>query len=187
MAAIQQERMGSGPEHDALFAAASEMLRDARKRVARWPVERNDFRSLRGGLLRTYRAGRELFAESLDDPTPEALHEWRKEVKYLWYQIRLLHPLWPAALRSMARELRQLSGLLGDYHDLVTLRSLLLVRPDLTPDGEGHDVCIALIDARRARLEEQAFANAARFFAERPKAFVRRIGSYWKIWARTAS
>jgi CHAD domain-containing protein len=183
-AAIQQERMGGGSEFDALFTSVSAMLVDARRRAGRWPVERNDFRALRGGLLGTYRAGRELFAESLDDPTPETLHEWRKDVKYLWYQIRLLRPIWPEALRSMSRELKGLSEYLGDYHDLFTLRSLLLVRPDLAADDESREQCLALIDARRAELEELAFAHGARFFAEQPKAFVRRMMSYWKIWAR---
>jgi hypothetical protein len=57
------------------------------------------------------------------------------------------------------------------------------VRPELAGD-DGLEYCIALIDERRGELEGEAFSSGARLFAERPKAFTRRMGSYWKLWVR---
>jgi CHAD domain-containing protein len=65
-------------------------LRAGRRRVDLWPLGGNGFGDLAGGLKRTYKQGLNQFATSCHDPTVENLHEWRKRVKDLWYQLRIL-------------------------------------------------------------------------------------------------
>ena len=43
-----------------------------------------------------YRAGREAFEEARRSPTVVHLHEWRKQTKYLWHELEMLHPIRPA-------------------------------------------------------------------------------------------
>ena len=77
---------------------------EARGRVGDWPLERDSFDARRGGLEKTYRRGRRDFEAARDEPTTEALHEWRKRVKELWYHHTLLRPLWPPVMgRSATR------------------------------------------------------------------------------------
>lgn len=67
------------------------------------------------GLERSYRRGRDGFRSLGDEPSAFALHEWRKRVKDLWYQLRLLPPVWPAVLKgpgAAAAELADLSDAL---------------------------------------------------------------------------
>src|SRR5205807_1138854 len=47
--------------------------------------------ALEGGLRRVYRAGRKAFAAAREAPTVENLHEWRKQAKYLWHALEILH------------------------------------------------------------------------------------------------
>ena len=61
-------------------------------------------------------------AAAADDPTVEDLHEWRKQAKYLWNQLQVLEPLWPAVMEELANQAHELGRLLGDDHALAVLR-----------------------------------------------------------------
>ena len=74
---------------------------------------------LRPGLRRAYSRGRKRYLEARADPSDEALHEWRKRSKDLWYHLRLVRRCWPQVLDSTADEAHELSDRLGDDHDLV--------------------------------------------------------------------
>lgn len=71
------------------------------------------------GLIRVFRQGHKLYHACRKNPNDHDLHEWRKSVKYTWYQLVMLQPLWPGMIKAWAKEWQMLSVLLGDYHDLV--------------------------------------------------------------------
>ena len=97
------------------------MLREARGRVDDWPLDHDSFEALRDGLERTYRRGRRDFRAARADPSVEALHEWRKRVKELWYHHTLLRPIWPPVMQAVGDEAHELADRLGDDHDLAML------------------------------------------------------------------
>src|SRR4030095_2879289 len=57
-------------------------------------------------------------AKTIDDPEPENFHAWRKRVKDIWYQLRILQPLNRIVLTEMAHDAEVLGELLGREHDL---------------------------------------------------------------------
>jgi CHAD domain-containing protein len=132
-----------------------------------WPLKGLDADALADSLKRTYVRGRKAFARAERKPSTTNLHEWRKRVKDLWYQERLLEDTWPGVMKAQAREAKKLSKLLGEDHDLAVLA-------DQFQDPELHE----LIDARRAELQAEARALGRRVYAERPKAFARRAHRY---------
>jgi CHAD domain-containing protein len=132
-----------------------------------WPVDGVGHGTLERGLGTTYRRGRAAFETADADPKAENLHAWRKRVKDLWYQQRLLEQAWPGLLKAQAAEAKTLSKLLGDDHDLAVLR-----------EHVQDDDVRALIDQRRAELLEEARALGRRVYAERPKAYRRRLRTY---------
>jgi CHAD domain-containing protein len=146
--------------------AATAMLREARARVEEWPLERDGFEVVEGGLRRTYRGGRRGWRAALKEPSTENLHEWRKRVKDLWYHCSILEESWKPVMRALGDEAHELSDRLGDDHDLAVL---------LEFGAEGLEELIA---TRRRELQEEAFAYGARLYADKPKAFVRRI-EHW--------
>ena len=112
----------------------------------------------------------------------EAYHDWRKRVKYLWYQVQVLQNIWPAGMKSLSDELDQLGELLGDHHDLSMLRSTVL---NGFPRAGATSTIAALyrrIDEVRLELEKRAEILGKRVYAERPREFTRRIGTYWQVW-----
>ncbi len=163
----------------AMKEVAGNLLR-IRLRVEDWSIERNDFRALRGGIRKVYKRGRKGFAEALDEPTAANLHEWRKQVKYLWYQVRLLRGIWPPLLKSLAEELRELAEELGEDHDLAMLRDALAGL--MADDTAELEMMVKVIEKRRAKLQERAMMHGSRIFAERPKAFAGRLEGYWSAW-----
>jgi CHAD domain-containing protein len=133
-----------------------------------WPVKKATPKTLVRALTRTYKEGRKAYETARHDPTSEHLHEWRKRVKDLWYQQRLLARSWPDVMKALAGEAKALSKLLGTDHDLAVLADELPAADPLRP----------LIADRRAELQHDAFALGARVYAESPKAFKKRVRSY---------
>lgn len=78
----------------------------ARQRVADWPIEDDSFTAVSGGLRKIYKRGRNRMQDAAESPTTAALHEWRKRVKYLWYSVRLLQPIWPEPMAVFADEIQ---------------------------------------------------------------------------------
>jgi CHAD domain-containing protein len=166
-------RNGEGGRH-AAAAGVVAMLREARGRADHWRLERDSFGALQGGLKRTYRRGRRDFKAAQANPSVEALHEWRKRVKDLWYQHTLLRPLWPPVMQAVGDQAHELADRLGDDHDLAMLAGW--VRDHTETGPEFFDA----VDRRRAALQADAMALGARLYADKPSAYVRRLRRLWK-------
>ena len=149
------------------------ILREARRRVNDWPLERHSFDALREGLERTYRHGRRDFRAAQGDPTVEALHEWRKRVKDLWYQHTLLRELWPPVMQAVGNEAHQLANRLGDDHDLAMLADWVREHAAAEPEFFGA------VESRRSELQAEAMALGERLYADKPGPYVRRLRRLW--------
>jgi CHAD domain-containing protein len=181
--ALAARRDDAAPGVDEAITAIRSDLEAARGRIATWELPGDGFAMLAGGLERTYRRSRNRRRDAYAEGTTEAFHEWRKRVKYHRYQVRLLQDAWPAELKARRQELHALGELLGDDHDLAVLRARLHAEPE---EYGGTDLVAAftgLLDRRRATLQVRADHLGARLFAEKPAAFVDRVGTYWEAWA----
>ena len=173
-------------EQDA-FAVTSEVLRRARARVKDWADVPNRWASLGRGLEDVYRRARDAFENAAADPTVEKLHEWRKQAKYLRYQLEILRPLWPERMEELAGEADRMGELLGDDHDQAVLRQTLTGDETGTGDEGDREALLALIDRRRSELQQEARVLGGRFFVDRPREFARRLKRYWKAWRSQAA
>jgi CHAD domain-containing protein len=167
------------PELRRRLDEAAETIAAGAAEVDDWMLGDDGFDLLRTGLERSYRRGRDGLRSLGDDPTDYELHEWRKRVKDLWYQLRLLRSVWPAALKGPVEAADELADLLGDHHDLALLIDDTRVR------GSGDLELAALTGLARRRQRElldAALPIAERLYAEKPKRFVERIEAYWDAW-----
>ena len=169
---VERRQNGAGERVGAARDAVA-ILKEARKRVDDWPLQRNSFDALAGGVDRAYRRGRRAFKSARREPSVEALHEWRKRVKDLWYHHTLLRALWPPVMAAIGDEAHELSDRLGDDHDLAVLASWVSENAQAGPD------LFEAVERRRAKLQAEAFALGARVYAEKPRAFVGRLGRLW--------
>lgn len=159
--AVHAESVRADTDAAAHAGALRDLAEDA------WPLRQLDPEALADAFKRTYKRGRDAFALADRTPTTPNLHEWRKRVKDLWYQERLLEDTWPGVMKAQAKEAKTLSQLLGSDHDLAVLA-------DRVDDAQLH----GLIDERRAELLARARDLGRRIYAERPKAFAQRARRY---------
>ena len=170
---------------DSSNRAVQEVIADlaqARERLERWNLQHQGWGGIRVGLQRIYACGRRDFAAAYALPSDEAFHDWRKQVKYLWYHTQILENIWPSVMRAQAAELDQLGELLGQDHDLAVLRTTVLAE---FPRA-GATATLRALESRmgemRARKQAEARLLAARIYLERPREFTRRLQGYWRVW-----
>jgi CHAD domain-containing protein len=149
----------------------AQLVRDCRERVQSqpWSVK---VESELTGLRKIYRKGRETFALAWHARTPEALHEWRKQTKYLQSAAQALRDAGARHLRKVVERSGDVAEALGHDHDFATLRAEV-ARVGMT--GKGAAVLIMRIDERRAKLQHRAFAVGVKLFSRKPKKFVTRL------------
>ena len=109
------------------------------------------------------------------------VHEGRKVVKYLGYVLRLVRNAKKSVLGEAADEAHELSDLLGDHHDLAVLRDDAVERRELFGDGDLEQLLVS-ISERQDELAANAISLGKRLYARKPKAFERRLRSYWESW-----
>ncbi len=140
IAAARRRILQAYAQHTEVASAAlpdaAAQLAGALGRVAEWEIAGSGWTLLRPGLRAIYARGRRAYKRAAKLRTTEALHDWRKQVKYLWYSVRLLEPCWPRPLKALAAELAVLGEVLGDDHDLAELEPLLSPPP---PEGPLRD------------------------------------------------
>jgi len=157
-------------------------LKALEKRLAKWRLQDIGWKQICGAVTDTYRRGRDLLAEALKKPKQENFHRWRREVKELWYQLRLLGPLNRVVLEEIARDARTLGELLGQQHDFIFLLSRL---DQERGDKSMRDERVRLekiIRKRCKKLQRDASELGRRFYAEAPKAFAKRISIFIDEW-----
>jgi CHAD domain-containing protein len=172
--AIQDQRaLGDGDGRRTAAAGVVAMLHEARGRVDQWPIGHDSFDALHDGLGRTYRSGRDDFRAARSEPTVEALHEWRKRVKDLWYQHSLLRALWPPVMQAVGGEAHELANRLGDDHDLAMLADWVREHAEAEPEF------FEALERRRSELQDEAMALGERLYADKPSAYLRRLRRFW--------
>jgi CHAD domain-containing protein len=184
---LRRSRAAQQTARKPILQQVAESLSAARERVETWPIDNDGFPAFRNGLKRIYKKGRNGFMLVRTERTTENLHEWRKQVKYLWYQVSILNPMWPKPLDVLSRELNKLADYLSEDHDLAMLtRTAIEQAPSLSAPDEVEKL-ILFIDQRRIQLQSKAVVLGARIYGEKPKSFVNRMESYWEAWRPAAT
>jgi CHAD domain-containing protein len=158
------------------------LVRSAHERMQALEFSCKGWRALGPGLTRSFRRGRQGLAASLDDPSPEVRHQWRKHVKLLWNHVRLLHGCQPRRLGAVARQLATLGETLGAEHDLAVLRQHLVQHGKRHREPAAFGAIVDLIDTRRALERRSADALGGKLYRRKPAVFAAQIERAWKRW-----
>lgn len=127
------------------------------------------------GLRDIFLKGCKASAEADTARTPEALHEWRKQVKYLLNAVEGLHPSTKEDVAHILKWSEDLADSLGDDHDL-TMLSQETARGAYAPvDADMIKTLHALIERRRAKLQKRAFSIGKKLYDKKPKQFARSV------------
>ncbi|QDV18301.1 CHAD domain protein [Gimesia panareensis] len=162
-----------------------EELQTAQKQIENWKIKGNPDKILREGLQQNYRRGAEALTTLHEQPSDELFHECRKRSKYYLYHMRLLKDVWEPILSAQLSVLDPLNDYLGDDHDLAVMTCQLTSEPERFGAASDIDQFLTLIARQREELQSAALSLADRIYAEKPKAFAKRLQTYWKLWQDT--
>jgi CHAD domain-containing protein len=120
----------------------------------------------------SYRASRKAMARASESRRSASVHRWRKKLKTLWYQLRLLKPLTPG-LAPLVADMKRLETELGEDHNLVLLGATLRACRDLRWMRAEVRLVEQLATRMRPPLRTRAFALGHRLHRRKPRAFAR--------------
>jgi CHAD domain-containing protein len=163
-------------EQRVLPLAAAVITRE-RAGIAHWDLSGRGLAAIAPGLKHSYKAARRAFAEAQRSPTDEALHRWRRRVKDLWLQMRLIGRRC-GGVAADGRRLGTLDGYLGEIHNCVLLAGLLQETPFV--NVAQAEQALPVVRHYEAHLLRRATALGRRQLAERPRDFIRRIRQGWR-------
>jgi CHAD domain-containing protein len=173
----RRERVAADQDLESRLAAVHADLVEGRRRIADLPIATGGFDAVAGGLRKSYKRARNRMSEAYEDPDADRFHEWRKRIKYHRYHTRLLRSVWAGPMKARRAELKTLSDLIGDEHDLAVFLDTMHDEALFTP--ETRETLDRVITGRRAHLQRKGRPVGERLFAECPDTLVNRIRHYW--------
>jgi CHAD domain-containing protein len=179
-AELRDARAGGSTERAMASAAAA--LAGGRPRIGSLPLQGDGWELIGPGIQRSYRRGRKRLRAVEEEASVANLHELRKRVKDLWYQLRLIRDADEQMVGSLAAHAHDLSDHLGDDHDLALLRGEAVRRSTAFGEPSEQRHLIELIDRRRGELQFAAISLGSRIYAVKPKRFAKRLESRWEAW-----
>jgi hypothetical protein len=177
------ERRAASPAVTAPLDAALAELRRHRKRVGRWHVHRAR-RSVRRGVELAYRRARRAFTALGGHRDADSSHEWRKAIKFLGHQLRLLRRAAPELWRTLGQPLDEVGGWLGEARDLSLLRAQLTSGSRALRDPADREQLEALIDRAVAELHDRARARGAALLVASPREIGVRLKDALGTWRK---
>jgi CHAD domain-containing protein len=181
---LDEENRGAhddGSVERAMVGAAAE-LAAGRSRIDALPLDGDGWELIGPGLHRSYRRGRKRLRAVEEEASVTNLHELRKRVKDVWYQLRLIRDADDEMIGQIADHAHDLSDHLGDDHDLALLRDEVQRRRAAFADPGDRRHLLEEIDQRRGELQFAAISLGNRIYAEKPKRFVKGLERRWEAW-----
>jgi CHAD domain-containing protein len=164
------------------MATAAAELEQGRPRIDSLSLDGDGWDLIGPGIHRSYRRGRKRLRAVEEQASVTNLHELRKRVKDLWYQLRLIRDADPDMLEPLADHAHDLSDHLGDDHDLALLRDQVQRRAGAFAEAEDQRHLLEEIDQRRGELQFAAISLGRRICDEKPKRFSKRLERRWEAW-----
>jgi CHAD domain-containing protein len=162
--AERRKHLRGGPAAREIAAS----LEQSKTRIRRWRLPRDDGPILRDGLRRVYRKGRRALKTARKTHSDPALHESRKQVKYLQAAMQTLAEARARRVQKAEKRAGKVAKRLGDDHDLAVLSATIRQR------GGDRSLLEALRQKRR-KLQKKAITPARRLYERKPKAFVAEV------------
>ena len=155
-------------------------LKEARDDVREWARVPDRWRTLSRGLKATYRRALEARDEVEKYQTAETCHDWRKQVRYLRYQLDFLRFLAPDRLEAISGDVDRVNKQLGSARDLTLLEKLLADQPAIASDPTLCEQLRSVIDRRMNSAMTEACILAGELFAATPDEFVGLLKVDWR-------
>jgi CHAD domain-containing protein len=130
----------------------AQSVRRIRQSVKQWKPKHPPFGAIAAGIRLSHQRGRQAMARARRNQRAADFHEWRKQIKALWYQLRLVEAS-SSRMRRNVKALGRAEEWLGNEHNIVVLCDEL---SQGEPRGESR------IDLDRVRLAGDCYQSELR-------------------------
>ena len=165
------------------WKAIDRTLQTVRRDAKGWHPEDRGVDVLIDGVRAAHRRGRQAMKLAEKQQRAEDFHAWRKDIKALWYALRVVEQS-DANVRRDIRALHRAETLLGDDHNLVVLCEELSRDSTICRGPVDIDRLRLAADRDQCRLRAQAIARAGYIYRRRSGPYSRRVGRAWQQWCR---
>jgi hypothetical protein len=163
---------------DAAWKRTASDLRALRKSARDWRTRRGGFRALAPGIRAIRkRAGKALAAAKDRNAAPD-FHAWRKEIKALWYALRVVGGGSAAVARDI-RALRSAERWLGDDHNLVVLCAALSKDPTVCRGPLDVERLQCAVNATQHALRKKSIDRTRAIMSVPPRDYAARVERAW--------
>ena len=138
-------------------------------------------------MQKVYGRARNRMLRALTYETPETFHDWRKQVKYLYYQLQMLGSISRRRLEAMVSRLRKLEDKLGEDHNLTVLGVLLFEGREQYGGKRAVKCVVAALARQSRRLRKETAAMGKELFRKKPRKFADKLGKRWTVWRGAAN
>jgi CHAD domain-containing protein len=166
---MQRAQAGAGS-----LARAGKTLRKIRRSAKRWVAPSIELSDLTQVLRRSFRASRKAMKRAQMQGRAPDFHDWRKRVKVVWYQLRLLERL-VSGLSTQIEEFGELETALGEEHNLVVLRTKLARDRGLRNIRSQINRITAMSTALQEELQRGSLVLGTRLHRLSSKAFAKDL------------
>ena len=160
------------------WKAVGRRLRTVRRRAADWKPAHHSRGTLTHSIRAVHRRGRKARTRARKRHQASDFHAWRKEIKSLWYALRLVAAT-DADVRRDARALHEAETLLGNDHNLVVLCEELSRTLTACNVATDLDRLRLAADREQCRLREKAVARVKSIYGRRSGAYARHVAEAW--------
>lgn len=166
-----------------IWKTVDRKLRAVRRDAKRWRLEHSGLKAMTRGIRAAHRRGRQALKRAKKRQRASDFHTWRKEMKALWYALRLVEESGRYVRRDI-RALHRAETLLGDEHNLVVLCEELSSDRTICRGPVEIDRLRLLADRDQCRLREKAIAAVRHVYERRSGAYASDVERACKTWHR---
>ena len=164
-------------ELDRVLPRVARILRLEHARLEAWTLNAHGFHAIATGLEQTLRRARREMARAAAQPTNEHYDAWRRRVKDLWLQLRLIKKRCRNRLVADQRRLEALDGCLGECHNVAVLEQVVMTEALVSRRHKAE--CLRLFRRYQRALRRHALLLGRQVFREKPSHFIRRVKKVW--------
>jgi CHAD domain-containing protein len=139
------------------------------------------FELIEKGIKRIYKQARNYLKEIKKQQEDTLIHDFRKRVKYLRYQMSILRPVYPEMIKAYRKALKKISDDTGDHRDYSIFLGHMEENDFYNLNTRQKQFIRDFIQTKNEKLLREALASSDKFFMEKPSDFIASMKKYNKI------
>jgi len=167
-----------------IFDQISQNIIQKLKEIEEWSLEEASFSHFLNNIKHVYKKGLRLYEIAKSTGEASDFHEWRKQSKYLRYQLEFLFPLWPNLMSCWENEMHTLTDYIGEEHDLIVLKQLMEAEDITIKNSKERLEFEETVTFHKEQCRSNALTLGAKCYSERPKFFRARVNGIWEAYQR---